>query len=108
MTRNTRKRRKSRAIDKPVRNKGGYWLVLIVASVMVIGVGISCKSMSDKIDAYKVKEQSLMQQIEQEQARTEEISEYAKYVQTDKFVEEIAKEKLGLVYEDEIVFKKER
>ena len=40
-----------------------------------------------------------------EQARTEEIKEYEKYTQTKKYVEEIAKNKLGLVYEGEIIFK---
>ena len=43
--------------------------------------------------------------IEQEEKRTEEIEELKKYVQTKKYAEEIAKERLGLVYEDEILFK---
>lgn len=46
-----------------------------------------------------------MQEIEAEQARTKEIEEYEKYTQTKKYVEEIAKSKLGLVYEGEIIFK---
>ena len=36
-----------------------------------------------------------------------ELEEYEKYTQTQKYVEDVAKEKLGLVYEDEIVFKEE-
>ena len=51
------------------------------------------------------REEVLMQAIEAEQARTEEIKEYEKYTQTKKYVEEIAKNKLGLVYEGEIIFK---
>ena len=39
--------------------------------------------------------------------RAKEIEEYGKYVQTKKYAEEVAKEKLGLVYEDEIIFKAE-
>lgn len=42
--------------------------------------------------------------LEGEQA---EISDYEAYVQTKKYIEEIAREKLGLVYEDEIIFQSE-
>lgn len=51
--------------------------------------------------------EELQAQIEEEKKRAEEIKEYEKYVQTKKFAEEVAKEKLGLVYEDEIIFKAE-
>ena len=46
-------------------------------------------------------------QIAAENQKAEEIEEYSKYVQTKKYAEEVAKEKLGLVYEDEIIFKAE-
>ena len=46
-----------------------------------------------------------MAQLEEEEQRTQEIEELKKYVQTKKYVEEVAKERLGLVYEDEILFK---
>ena len=47
----------------------------------------------------------MMAQLEEEEQRTQEIEELKKYVQTKKYVEEVAKERLGLVYEDEILFK---
>ena len=53
------------------------------------------------------RETARMEEIEAEQARTEEIAEYEKYTQTKKYVGEIAKEKLWLVYEGEIIFKDE-
>lgn len=45
--------------------------------------------------------------IKEEQERTKEIEDYKAYVQTKKYIEEVAREKLGLVYEDEIIFKSE-
>jgi cell division protein FtsB len=60
-----------------------------------------------KLAAYQEKEQTLTQQIEEEQERTEEIEELKKYTQTKKYVEEVAREKLGLVYEDEIIIQTE-
>ena len=37
--------------------------------------------------------------------RDEKLKEYSKYVKTKKYIEEVAREKLGLIYEDEIIFK---
>jgi len=58
-----------------------------------------------KNEAYQLREEQLMAQLEEEHERTEEIEELKKYVQTKKYVEEVAKERLGLVYEDEVLFK---
>lgn len=43
--------------------------------------------------------------LTEEQERTKEIEEYEKYTQTKKYIEEVAKDKLGLVHEGEIIFK---
>ncbi|WMJ90557.1 FtsB family cell division protein [Anaerocolumna sp. MB42-C2] len=43
--------------------------------------------------------------IEQEKEQAKEIKEKKAYMQTKKYVEEMARKKLGLVYKDEIIFK---
>ena len=48
-----------------------------------------------------------MKQLEQEELRAEEIDELEEYVGTDEYVEDVAKEKLGLVYPNEILFEAE-
>lgn len=58
-----------------------------------------------KNEAYIIKEAGLKEQIQEEQERTEELRERSKYVKTKKYIEEVAREKLGLIYEDEIIFK---
>ena len=40
-------------------------------------------------------------------ARSEEIAEFERYTQTRKYIEDTAREKLGLVYPGEIIFKNE-
>ena len=49
----------------------------------------------------------LKEKIEDEKARAKEIEELEEYVGTDEYVEDVAKEKLGLVHENEIIFKAE-
>jgi cell division protein DivIC len=51
--------------------------------------------------------EQLNKQIEDEKQRAEDIEEKKAYVQTKKFIEEMAREKFGLVYKDEIIFKSE-
>ena len=41
----------------------------------------------------------------EQQQRQKELEEYKKYVKTEKFVEEVAKNKFGLLYPDEILIK---
>ncbi|MDE6699532.1 MAG: septum formation initiator family protein, partial [Acetatifactor sp.] len=63
--------------------------------------------LSQRLDVYAEREAELNQQIEAEERRAEEIENFRKYTQTKRYVEEVAKEKLGLVYEGEILFKEE-
>ena len=54
-----------------------------------------------------MKQEKLEEKISDEEQRQQEIQEFRKYTQTKRYAEEVAKEKLGLVYEDEIIFKQE-
>ena len=83
----------------------GMLLVTTVVVMMLIVVMVEGIELTKKRETYMAREEVMMQAIEAEQARTEEIKEYEKYTQTKKYVEEIAKNKLGLVYEGEIIFK---
>ena len=68
-------------------------------------VYIKSIELQQKLETYQAKELLLQEQIEAEQERTKEIEEYEKYTQTKKYIEEVAKDKLGLVHEGEIIFK---
>lgn len=83
---------------------GMFCVSLVVLSVFVVVLvrGIQYRN---KYQDYVQQEALLREQIEDEHERTKKLEEYEKYTKTDKYVEEIAKEKLGLVYEDEIIFK---
>jgi cell division protein DivIC len=78
----------------------------VVVSLCLV-LTISMMSLKKKRDGYVQKQESLEQQIEAENKRAEDLVEYEKYTKTAAYVEEVAKDKLGLVYEDEIVFQAE-
>jgi cell division protein DivIC len=95
------------AYRKKRQNKMGMLLVTTVVLMMLLVVTVKSVELREKRALYMAKEEALMEEIESEQERTEEIAEYEKYTQTKKYVEDVAKEKLGLVYDGEIIFKDE-
>lgn len=85
-------------------NHFGMVTVLILVTMFCSIIGIKSIGLKAKRDEYSKKIESLEQQIAEEEKRTKDLEEYEKYTKTIKYVEEVAKDKLGLVYEDEIVF----
>ena len=89
------------------QNRLGMFLVTIVVLMLLVVVSINSIGLRQKHASYQEREQALQQQIDAEEERSEQIEEYRKYTQTKKYVEEVAKEKLGLVNEGEIIYKPE-
>ena len=81
----------------------------IMAVVIVLGATISVASISlnAKNKEYMAQEAELEAQIRVEKDRAEQINELEDYVGTNEYVEDVAKEKLGLVYPNEILFEAE-
>ena len=90
---------------KTRQNRLGMFLVLMVVLMLLVVVSLKSAELRQKQETYAARERVLQEQIDAEKARTEEIEEYRKYTQTKKYVEEVAKDKLGLVNEGEIIYK---
>lgn len=90
---------------KKRQNRLGMFLVTIVVLMLLVVVSINSVGLRQKKESYLEREQALQEQIDAEEERSEQIEEYRKYTQTKKYVEEVAKEKLGLVNEGEIIYK---
>ena len=78
------------------RKRMGYRLIVLTVMCLLV-TGFYAK--------HRLQQKNLVYQIEEEEQRSKDIEELGKYVQTKKYVEEVAKERLGLVYPDEILFK---
>ena len=83
-------------------------MVSMAVLMVLIVVAIRSVDLQAKQAGYDARIAQLNAQLAQEQQRTEDIEEYGKYTRTKMFVEEIAKDKLGLVYEGEIIFMPEK
>lgn len=83
----------------------GMLMAIISICLLAIVVGVNGYSLRQKQSKYMQREKELQLLIQQEEKRAEELVDLATYTKTKKFAEEVAKDKLGLVYENEIIFK---
>ncbi|MCF2554738.1 septum formation initiator family protein [Faecalicatena contorta] len=86
-------------------HKRSMLAVSFVLVLLLVVVSANSITLRAKDKAYQAQEAELERQIEEEKERSSEIDELEKYVGTDEYIEEVAKEKLGLVNENEIIFK---
>ena len=100
--------RRKVAYRKRHQNRFSMFLVSLVVLMMMIVVAVKSVELQQKIDAKASEAARLEAQIEAEKQRAEEIEEFGKEVQTKGYIEELAREKLGLVYEGDILFKEEK
>ena len=102
--RNMAAKAKSRRIRERRKHLGAWGILLIVLFVFgastVAGIRLKQKNLT-----YQQREEALQQSIDKEEARSQEVDDLEAYTKTKKYVEDVAKDKLGLVYEDEIIFK---
>ena len=79
-------------------------ITFVVFSLAVI-VTVKGASLKDKELEDQIREENLTAQRDKELERSKELEEYRIYVQTKQYIEEVAKQKLGLVNPDEILLK---
>ena len=89
-------------------NSLGMIAIALVVLVLLGGLMLESNDLKERLTGYDAKAATLQQQIEDEQTRTEEIDKLKKYMETDEYAEEVAREKLGLVKDNETVFKKQQ
>lgn len=90
------------------QNKTGMICVTFVVLCLLVVVSTQIVRLYHKNEAYKIREEQLVNQLELEQERQEELAAYEEYMNTPEYIEELAKTKLGLVNDNEIIFKEEK
>ena len=96
------------AMYKRVRHSRlSVFAITIIVGLLLTVISVDSKSLLEKDRALKQKEAELTALLEAEKTRSEELVEFEKYTKTKKYAEETAKKKLGLVHENEIIFKTE-
>lgn len=94
-----------KAKKRKSQNRIAMISITFVVGVLFVGMMGKSLGLEDQLSSYKSQIKDLDRQIEEEEGRTTEIDDLKEYMKTDEYVEETAREKLGLVKENEIVFK---
>lgn len=101
--------RKRRARRRKYRMRAYEKRALLLMTLVVSAVGVTLlvrgSSLSQEIRQNSLREETLEQQLKDETDRTQEIQDLENYMQTDEYIEKIAREKLGLLKENEILFR---
>lgn len=96
---NKRKGRRKR------RTKSGYGMIAIVVLLICGIVTFKRIGLNEERTAYAKQIDEVTKELSDEKQRTNDLEQQQAYMKTKKYIEEIAREKLGLVYKDEIIFK---
>jgi cell division protein FtsB len=89
------------------QNELNMWLAAVVVGILIVVIMVACFGLFRKLQDNKRQIADLNEQIRTEEQRADDIEEFRQYTETREYIEEIAREKLGLVYEGEVIFKEE-
>lgn len=103
----SRKRREKLKKDenRQPESKTAMISVILVTSALSISLMARSYALEEKIGDYKSQRKEVKAQISAEEQRTKEIEALKEYMQSDEYAKQVAREKLGLVEGDEIIFK---
>ncbi len=96
-----------RAKQRNRRSSGTIGIIVIVLAFLVI-MAVQIVRVKAKDTEYEAREQELKQEYQDETQRASEIDELEAYMNSSEYVEDVAKSKLGLTYENEIIFKEKK
>ena len=90
---------------KRKKNRTSLYLVMMFIGIFLATLvvqGVKLKADCDELSTQQTQLLEKKKLLEKEQ---EDIAEQAQYRKTDQYIEDVAREKFGLVYDNEIIFK---
>ena len=87
-------------------NRAGRMCITCIVFVFAIVMSTQIIKVYQK--EYIAKQADLEQQLSAEQDRQKELEAYETYTKSQQYVEDVAKSKLGLLYDNEVVFKEQK
>ncbi len=87
------------------QNRLSMWLAAVVVGILIVVILVACGGLVSRLHSNNQRIAELESEKVKEEQRAQDIEEYKEYTQTKEYIEEVAREKLGLVYEGEVIFK---
>lgn len=83
----------------------GFYIIAVAVLIICVVVSYSRYSLDRQYEELQQQKTALEQDIAEEETRSEEIAEYSVYVKTKKFIEDVARNVLGLTSPEDVVIK---
>ena len=94
-------------VRRKQKRKSGLRIISLAVFVVFLVMASNSVSLQQDKRALEKEYSELEEKLQNEQERSEVLKDRAAYMQTVRYIEEIARERLGLVYEEEIIFRPE-
>lgn len=79
-------------------------IISIITAIITLTMGVQILELKAEAKEYGLGIEEWDERMAEELLRTEEIEDYKLYTETDEYIEQVAREKLGMVYPDELIF----
>ena len=93
--------------NKKRKRKSGFHIIALAVFVVFLVMAFNTVSLQKDKKALENQYWELEEKLQDEQERSKFLKDRAAYMQTTRYIEEIARERLGLVYKEEIIFRPE-
>ena len=87
------------------QNRLSMWLAAVVVGILIVVILVACGGLVSRLHSNNQRIAELESEKVKEEQRAQDIEEYKEYTQTREYIEEVAREKVELVYEGEVIFK---
>ncbi len=89
-------------------NRTGKQCISVIVFAFVAAMSVQMIHTYQKNKEYIARQAELEAQLLEQQERQQELSEMENYTKTQEYIEDVARAKLGLAYDNEIIFKEQK
>lgn len=107
IVRDIRECRNEEKKKRNLQNRIAMLSITFVVAILFIAMMTQSISVEKQLSQYQQELEELDNKMTEETERTKEIDDMKEYMETDEYAEEVARDKLGLVKDNEIVFKEQ-
>lgn len=91
--------------NRKKRNQAGTGSITCIVIFLLIIISVQIVRLYQKEQAYAAREEELNVLYQEETEREERLSDYEEYIGSREYVEDTAKSKLGMIYDNEMIFR---
>lgn len=99
---------RKKKVEKQKKNITGMVMISIIVCSIIFILLCQKKNVDNRIIFYSEKYDTLQQALDEEKKHKKEIDKEAEYYKSDEYIAEIAREKLGILKDNEIIFSEDK